>query len=105
MISLATDKTFTELTSEGFAIVDFYTNTCVPCKMFSRILEDLTEDYEFLNIVKVNLSDYPSLGEVHQVEAVPTAIFMKDGVKLETVVGLMDEDEIIEKISQYYYGE
>lgn len=29
---------------------------------------------------------------------------MKDGELLERVVGLMDEDEIIEKISTYYYG-
>lgn len=103
MISIATTQTYKELVSEGMTIVDFYSTTCVPCKMFSRILEDLTMDYPFLNIVKVNITDYPALGTMHEIEAVPTILFVKDGEEKEKVVGLMDEDEVIEKITQYYY--
>ncbi len=104
MISIATTDTYSGLTREGFTIVDFYSTTCVPCKMLSRVLEDLTLDYPFLNIVKVNITDEPKLGRDHGIEAVPTVLFMKDGQELEKVVGLMDEDELEEKISQHYYG-
>ena len=103
-INIAHTDTFEELTREGFVIVDFYSTTCVPCKMLSRILEDLTEDYPFVNIVKVNVTDDPKLGADQKIEAVPTVKFMRDGEILETVVGLMDEDEIIEKISEYFYN-
>lgn len=103
-VSIAHTNTYEELTREGFVIVDFYSTTCVPCKMLSRILEDLTLDYPFINIVKVNVTDDPKLGADNHIEAVPTVKFLKDGEELETVVGLMDEDEIIEKISEYYYG-
>jgi thioredoxin 1 len=103
-VSIANTNTYAELTREGFVIVDIYSTTCVPCKMLSRILEDLTLDYPFLNIVKVNVTDDPKLGADNHIEAVPTVKFLKDGEELETVVGLMDEDEIIEKISEYYYG-
>ncbi|MBR1780674.1 MAG: thioredoxin family protein [Oscillospiraceae bacterium] len=103
-VSIATKETYPQLTAEGFTIVDFYSTTCVPCKMLSRVLEDLTLDYPFLNIVKVNITDEPRLGVDHEIEAVPTVLFLKDGVELEKVVGLMDEDEIVEKISAYYYG-
>ena len=103
-VTVATTETFETLTKEGFVIVDFYSTTCVPCKMLSRILEDLTLDYPFVNIVKVNITDHPKIGADYQIEAVPTVFFMKDGELLERVVGLMDEDEIIEKISAYYYG-
>lgn len=103
-ISIATDETYKDLISEGFVIVDFYTTTCVPCKMFSRILEDLTIDYPFVNIVKCNITDYPAIGKQNEIEAVPTVLFIKDGEEKEKVVGLMDEDEVIEKISEYYYG-
>ena len=102
-ISTATTETYNDLVSEGMTIVDFFTTTCVPCKMFSRILEDLTEDYPFLNIVKVNVTDHPALGTAHEIEAVPTVLFIKDGKEKEKVVGLMDEEEVIEKIMQYYY--
>lgn len=101
MISYATTDTYEELVNNGFVIVDYFTNTCVPCKMLSRILEDLTVDYPFVDIVKVNISDYPDLGK--GIEAVPTVKFVKDGDLKEEVVGLMDEEEIIEKITQYYY--
>lgn len=103
-ISTASVKNYKELIKEGFAIVDFYSTTCVPCKMFSRILEDMTVDFPFVNIVKVNITDYPSLGIENGIEAVPTVLFVKDGEELEKVVGLMDEEEVIEKISLYYYG-
>lgn len=103
-INIATDKTYADLIQEGFSIVDFYTTTCVPCKMFSRILEELTVDYPFVNIVKVNITDYPVIGIENEIQAVPTVKFIKDGVELETVVGLMDEDEVVDKISEHYYG-
>lgn len=103
-ISVANDQTYHELIQEGFVIVDFFSTTCVPCKMFSRILEDLTLDYPFINVVKVNITDYPKLGLENEIEAVPTVLFVKDGVELEKVVGLMEEDEVISKISAYYYG-
>ena len=103
MINIAATDTFDELVKEGFTIVDFYSTTCVPCKMFSRILEDLTLDYPFVNIVKVNVTDYPALGTRFDIMAVPTVKFFKDGVEKETVVGLMGEDEVVEKITQYYY--
>lgn len=102
-ISIATTESYPKLTAEGFTIVDFYSTTCVPCKMLSRILEDLTLDYPFINIVKVNITDEPKLGADNQIEAVPTVLFLKNGKELEKVVGLMDEDEITEKISAYYY--
>ncbi len=104
MIAIANDENYKSLISQDFVIVDFYSTTCVPCKMFSRILEDLTLDYPFLNIVKVNITDYPKIGQENQIEAVPTVLFVKDGVELEKVVGLMEEDEVIEKIMTYYYG-
>lgn len=103
-ISAATDSTYHELISEGFVVVDFYSTTCVPCKMFSRILEELTLDYPFINVVKVNVTDYPKLGLENEIEAVPTVLFVKDGTELEKVVGLMEEEEVISKISEYYYG-
>ena len=103
-INIAHTESYGELTREGFVIVDFYSTTCVPCKMQSRVLEDLTEDYPFVNIVKVNVTDDPKLGVDHQIEAVPTVKFLRDGEELETIVGLMDEDEIVEKIGEYFYA-
>lgn len=104
MISLANYENYNELLSEGFTIVDFYSETCGPCKLFSRILEEITYELPFVNIVKVNTTFFPKLGQENEIEAVPTIFFVKDGKILERVVGVMSQDEVMDKISEYYYG-
>lgn len=104
MITVANYDNYKELLKEGFTIVDFYSETCGPCKLFSRILEEITYELPFVNIVKVNTTFYPKLGVENEIEAVPTIFFVKDGEILERVVGVMEEEEVMEKISQYYYG-
>lgn len=104
MISLATYENYHDLLAEGFTIVDFYSETCGPCKLFSRILEEITYELPFVNIVKVNTTYYPKLGIENEIDAVPTIFFVKDGEILERVVGLMEQEEVMEKIGQYYYG-
>lgn len=101
MISYANYENYNELLSGDFTIVDFYSTTCGPCKIFAKILEDLDKELPFLNIVKVNLTDFPRIGEENDIDAVPTVYFVKDGKVLEQVVGLMDQNEVTEKISQY----
>lgn len=104
-ITIANDNDYKELISGDFTIVDFYSTTCVPCKMFARTLEDISLELPFLNIVKVNISNYPTLGTENKIEAVPTVIITKDGKEVDREVGLMTEDEVLEKISKFYYGE
>ena len=60
------DKTnFKELISEDFVIADFYGTTCVPCKLFSKILEDIEAEIPFLNIIKLNTTENPEIGRAH----------------------------------------
>ena len=100
MITAANDKNFEELIGTGFTIVDFYSTTCVPCKMF----EDIAMDIPFVNIVKINITDYPEIGAKHQTETVPTGMIMKDGTEPPREIGSMSEVEVLEKISELNYG-
>lgn len=104
MIEFANYENYNQLISEGFTLVDFYSETCGPCKVLSKILEEITYELPFVNIVKVNTTFYPKLGADNEIEAVPTVFFVKDGQILERVVGLMDREEVTEKIGEYYYG-
>lgn len=100
----ANAENYYDLISKGFAIVDFYSTTCVPCRMFARTVEDLALEFPFIHFVKINISDYPSIGVENGVEAVPTVLFVKDGRELDREVGLMEETEVLDKIKQCYYG-
>ncbi|MCS0824639.1 thioredoxin family protein [Cytobacillus firmus] len=96
-------KNFESLTSEGFTLVDFYSDTCSPCKILAVNLSEIDKDLPFINTIKVNTTNNPELGEKFGVMAVPTIVFMKDGEVAERYVGLLSTDEIKEKISQHYY--
>lgn len=102
-IQYADSRSYNSLINEGFVIVDFYSTTCVPCRMFSMILEDLEGEIPFINVVKVNVTDYPELGESNNIEAFPTVMFYRDGVLLEKVIGVIDYDDLKDRIKEYMY--
>ena len=74
-IQYATAETFDELVSRDFVIVDFFSDHCGPCKVFSKILEDVAAELPFVQIVKVNTTQQPALGERFEIHAVPTVHF------------------------------
>lgn len=102
-IQYADNENYEKLLKEEFVIADFYSETCVPCKMFSVILERLAEEIPFLNIVKINTTKYPELGEKNHISAVPTVLFYKNGQMVEKRLGMMQEEEVKKVISQYLY--
>lgn len=103
-IQIADKDNFRDLIHTGFALVDFYGTTCGPCRLFSRILEDIEAEIPFLNIVKLNTTDHPELAEEYGVAAVPTVHFYKDGQLMESHIGVMQPQAIKEKIAQYMYN-
>ena len=99
------DKTnFKEPSKEDFVIADFYGTTCVPCKLFSKILEDIEAEIPFLNIVKLNTTDNPELAEEYGITAVPTVHFYKDGQLVASHVGVMQPQAVKEVIAQHMYA-
>ena len=49
------------LQSDKIVLVDFYADWCEPCKVFSPILEDVADDYDYVKVVKVNVDEEESL--------------------------------------------
>lgn len=91
---------YDDLVKEGIVIVDFYSERCVPCKMFSMVLEKIHYQLPFLNIVKVNSSKYPEISQENKVGCFPTVLFLKDGEELDRHLGFMDVDTVIRKLRQ-----
>ncbi len=102
-IHYGTEENFDQLTRNDFTIVDFFSTTCVPCKLFSKILESIEAELPFVNIVKVNISDAPELGQRFEIQAVPTIHFYKDGAICQERIGVIPEDELREIIAGFLY--
>ncbi|MEE0929687.1 MAG: thioredoxin [Acutalibacteraceae bacterium] len=89
------------LKSDVTVLVDFYSDSCVPCKRLSPVLADVEEQYaDTLKIAKVNINFDTELVEKYEIQAVPTLIFFKDGketTRLRGTVKKSDITDILEK--------
>lgn len=91
------------LQTDKLVLVDFYSDSCIPCKMLSPVLAELEETYaDALYIGKVNTAYESGLTEQYKVLSAPTLIFFKNGSEIKRITGVQKkavlEDIIKENI-------
>lgn len=87
--------------SEKLAIVDFYSDSCLPCKALSPVLAELEEDYADQVIVgKVNAVYERGLVFRWEVASVPTILFLKNGKEIARFSGVQRKDDLIREIEK-----
>ena len=70
-------------------LVDFYSNSCPPCRQLAPTVETLAEDYEGRALVcKVNVDHAPNLARQYGIQGIPTVLFFNDGQEVQRLVGL-----------------
>ena len=88
---------FNEYMKEDAVLVDFFATWCGPCKMLTPVLETISDK---INIIKIDIDEFPELTSKYRIMSVPTLIFVKDGEKQEEIVGFHTEDELLEIIEK-----
>lgn len=82
-------------------VVEFYSDSCIPCKQLSPILGGLEDDYEDqVKIVKVNVNFDAELAQKYDVAASPTLLFFKDGNEVDRIRGLVKRPELEETVKK-----
>lgn len=85
----------------GLAIVEFYSDSCVPCKRMSSVLAALEEQYpEGLYISKVNVAYEKELVEKYQISSTPSFLFIKNGEVVEKFSGVRKKEELEQLIEK-----
>ena len=83
------------LKAEKPVLVDFYSDTCIPCKMVSATLGDIADEYEDKIVVyKVNVNFEADLAAQYQVMAAPTIVSFYQGKETGRTRGTVGKDEI-----------
>ena len=86
------------LTPPNPVVIDFHATWCGPCKVLSPILEELNNEIDGVDFVKLDVDQHPQIAGQNQVMGVPTVVILKDGEVKERFVGVQPKEVIKEKI-------
>ena len=85
--------------SSNPVVIDFHATWCGPCKVLSPILEELDDEIEGVEFVKLDVDQHPQIAGQNQVMGVPTVVILKDGEVKDRFVGVQPQEVIKEKIT------
>ena len=85
--------------SSNPVVMDFHATWCGPCKVLSPILEELDDEIEGVEFVKLDVDQHPQIAGQNQVMGVPTVVILKDGEVKDRFVGVQPKEVIKEKIT------
>ena len=82
-------------------LIDFYSDSCVPCKRMVPVFAKLEEKYgDQIYIGNLIVAYDQNLVEVYKVMSAPTLIFLKDGKQIERLTGAKKAAELEEIIDK-----
>ena len=100
-----TKEEFETKTNSGkLILVDFFATWCGPCQMMKPIMEEMEEkfkDDKDVEILAVDIDENPQIPAIYSVMSVPSFVFIKDRKAIDTVIGAVPADNLLEKIEKY----
>lgn len=93
------EMNFQKTTKNTLALVDFWAEWCMPCKMMTPILNEVSNEVEGnVKICKVNIDDQQSLASKFSVRSIPTLLLLKNGKEINRFVGVKQKDFLLKQI-------
>ena len=93
------EKDFDKEIKDKKILVDFYADWCGPCKMLNEVFQEVEDKIE-IDILKVNVDNFPEIAEKYNVFSIPTLyIFDKSNI-LKSHTGFLNPSELLEFIKE-----
>lgn len=92
------------LKSDLPVLVDFWAPWCMPCKMMSPILDELSEEIgDKVKIVKVNTEEAENqeIASEYQIQSIPNMKLFKGGEVVTEFIGMRSKDSLKNDINAH----
>jgi thioredoxin 1 len=80
-------ETADEIPMTGSVVIDFFATWCGPCKKIAPAFEQLATVYPSIVFLKVDVDESAELVDKYGVQAMPTFVFVKDGIVVKRIEG------------------
>ncbi len=79
-------------------LIDFYAEWCGPCRMISKVIDEIANEREDILVGKVNVEEERELAEEFGVMSIPTIVVMKDEKVVNQSTGVRPKAQILTMI-------
>ena len=84
--------------SKNLTIVDFWANWCWPCRVLKPLLHKIAGEHPEIQLLTVDVDANWNLAAEYDINSIPAVFMFKNGEIVDSFVGVMPENEILEKI-------
>ena len=101
MLEITDQKVYEKLIKDNkIVFIDFYAQWCGPCKRISPYIEELSEIFDNVKFIKIDVEQMEELSISFKIEAMPTFVILKNGKEETRIVGC-DKDKFKKMLKEY----
>jgi thioredoxin 1 len=83
-------------------LIDFWAESCAPCKMLDPYVDEIAARYEGkLRVGKMDVDSNPNTYLAYDVQGLPTLILFRDGAPVHRIVGFKTRDKLEAEITRH----
>jgi len=98
---IVTDSNFEDtINNHKTILIDFWAEWCRPCKMFSPILDEVSEETGIW-VGKINVDENTIKPLEYEVTSIPTTIVFKFGKPVKRIIGAKPKHILMEEIKEW----
>ena len=87
------------ISSNSTVICKFYATWCGPCKLYAKTFSDVSENYEDVPFLSIDVDKLPELTNKYKVKSVPMTIKIYNGEVVSSKNGSMSQSDVVKMIN------
>ena len=103
MKHITTKEEFEQLIKDNNnVVIDFYATWCGPCKMLAPVMENVSEEFNNIAFVKVDVDQAEELASMFGITSIPTVVYIKNQSLALRELGFKPKEKIVENLQTIF---